>query len=572
MKERLAAFRFANWKLGVKYSVPLIITIILFIVSTVWVSGLLFSIGNKIDEVELRSTRAIQLTEMGSLFRAKDIRVSDYISTFDPAKIDEFNEIKEEFTVILDELYTKMESDEQKEMFGQVLANDQTMTRIFLEEIVPASNNGQFDKAIQLRKQTDALRSDTLGLLDSIKDMATAESDQAVAEAKEQSSVATTVLTMAGLLSVIVSAAVAVLLSLRLQKHINEVIQVSDQIASGNLAVEEIRYNAKDEIGSLASSVNKMSRSLREVIQQITAVSQTVSSQSEALTQMSKEVKAGSEQIAVTMQELAAGSEHQATASSQIAELIETLNEQIETAAQDGEVLMQSSEGVLRVSLDGASEMDNSVAQMNTINQLVQDSLEKVKSLEMSTANITKLVQVIEDIAQQTNLLALNASIEAARAGEQGRGFAVVAGEVKKLAEQTGKSATEVTAIISSVLHETKRMVEALERGYAETEEGSEKIVQAKGSFDRIAEAVSGMAERIESVTAGLRDINGHSGKIHSASQEIVSVSEESAAGVEQTSASAQQQTSSMEEVSRTAAHLSALSEEMGQLVNRFKL
>ena len=78
---------------------------------------------------------------------------------------------------------------------------------------------------------------------------------------------------------------------------------------------------------------------------------------------------------------------------------------------------------------------------------------------------IGQIVDVITGIASQTNLLALNAAIEAARAGDQGRGFAVVAEEVRKLAEQSSMSASQISTLISNIQHETERAVGLMEKG-----------------------------------------------------------------------------------------------------------
>ena len=99
----------------------------------------------------------------------------------------------------------------------------------------------------------------------------------------------------------------------------------------------------------------------------------------------------------------------------------------------------------------GSQLMLGSTKQMKTIDEIVKGSVQNVQNLNVDSQEISKLVVVIKDIADQTNLLALNAAIEAARAGEHGRGFSVVAEEVRKLAEQTAASVTEITGIVENI-------------------------------------------------------------------------------------------------------------------------
>lgn len=366
--------------------------------------------------------------------------------------------------------------------------------------------------------------------------------------------------------------AVGILFIRSIMRPINQLVETNQKVAEGDLHVELIDIQRKDEVGILASSFNKMIENLRKMVSEIQGVSQDVNRQSEELTQSSGEVTLGAEQIATTLEQLSSGAENQANLSNEISKLIEELNEQIRESSQEGEKLRVSSNEVHAMSDEGREQIEYSVQQMKEITDVVTDSVEKVKGLEQKSQEISTLVDVIESIADQTNLLALNAAIEAARAGEAGKGFAVVADEVRKLAEQVRSSVVEITGIIHGIQDETKMVVEQLELGYNKVETGNDQIQVSKEHFQSINAAVTDMMERIQNVSTNLTKIAMNSDKVSENGQEVAAAAEQAAAGIEESSATALQQSSTMQEITGSAESLSKLSEDLNEMIKFFRL
>lgn len=370
----------------------------------------------------------------------------------------------------------------------------------------------------------------------------------------------------------ILSIVIAIITARVISNPIKLVAERMKLIAGGDISQVHLVTSANDEIGYLVNSANEMQTKMNTILSQINGVSNTVLTHSEELTQSSSEVRAGSTQVAITMQELATAAETQANGASNLVSIMDIFATKIFETNENGIVVQKYSAEVIGMTEEGVEMMAFSTNQMGKINEIVQESVEKVEGLDVQSQEISKLVTVISDIAAQTNLLALNAAIEAARAGEHGLGFAVVADEVRKLAEQVSHSVTDISGIVERIQGETRNVSTALAEGYKEVEQGTEQLQLTKETFNKISIAVSQMDENIKNVGDNLNGIVGSTNEINHTIDDIAAVSEESAAGVEQTSASVQQMASSMEEVASSSAELAKLSEELNGLVHQFKL
>lgn len=372
--------------------------------------------------------------------------------------------------------------------------------------------------------------------------------------------------------SIVVGIIIIWIYSNRISKPISAVAEQMISLADGDLTQGDIKILSKDETGQLARAMNEMQYKLKQMIINISEASRTISSRSEELSQSANEVKLASEQVATTMSEIASGSESQANSISDLASAMQVYAQEVENANENGELMHKSSEEVLKITDEGSQLMELSKQQMRTVNNIVQDAVEKVEILNVQAQEISKLVAIIQDIAEQTNLLALNAAIEAARAGEHGSGFSVVAEEVRKLAEQVSESVTDITSIVTNVQEETNIVTDTLRKGYQEVEVGTKEIELTSEKFDSIKNAVTDMVENIQSISSSLLKIVSNNQQMNNTIEDIAAISEESAAGVEQTSASTQQTTAAMQEVTTNTNELAKLAVELNKIVNQFKI
>ena len=147
-----------------------------------------------------------------------------------------------------------------------------------------------------------------------------------------------------------------------------------------------------------------------------------------------------------------------------------------------------------------------------TIAQGMQDCNVMIKEVAKQSDEIKNILKIIQDIADQTNLLALNAAIEAARAGEHGRGFAVVADEVRKLAERTGKSLSEIEAYTNTLVQSINQAGDNIHHqahAMHEIAESINAVEKITGENNTIAQEVSGIGQDVARLADGiLEDVN----------------------------------------------------------------
>lgn len=376
---------------------------------------------------------------------------------------------------------------------------------------------------------------------------------------------------MISLAGIIVLVAVIAMIANGLVKPLLKVMEQVKEVAKGNLTIDKINIQSKDEVGQLALAMNDMVDNTKMLIRDATAISNQVASYSEELMTSTNEMSQSIEQVLTTVEEVASGSNIQAQHASETLSKIQEVDMKVHHIKKYIEEMTSRSEKTEDSSQKGIESAEQSIRGMYAMEQRVSSTATVIQELGEKSKEIRRILDVIHDIANQTNLLALNAAIEAARAGEQGKGFSIVADEVRKLAEQSSESAGQIANIIDNVLKEAQLAEQAMSGVVQEVQSSSNMIDNNRTSFDDIAKSILEMVEHIHQVTEASQLIDRETKEVVKAVENISAISEQSSAGSEELLATMEQQSASIQEINGMAANLSEMADSLHQSLSKFK-
>ncbi|MFC8151203.1 methyl-accepting chemotaxis protein [Bacillus paralicheniformis] len=373
-----------------------------------------------------------------------------------------------------------------------------------------------------------------------------------------------------------VSAIVGIVLSLLLLKSILVPLRSLNQqlgdIAHGEADLtKKVIVKNKDEFGQLANSFNAFVQSLTQIVKQISSSSEQVAASSEQLSASAEESKSTSERISEEMQAIAESNMTQSEMTEKSSESIHELLDRLSSVASNTGSIADLSSSMRDKAEIGSESVHKMLDQMNFIDKSVDSAGSGLEALVSSTAEISNISSLITDISEQTNLLALNAAIEAARAGEQGKGFAVVAEEVRKLADETNKSANHIQSLVTTIQNESVETVNNIKVVQENVSSGIALSQETTGNFTEILNLVEQVASQIQEVAASTQQLTSGVEMVQNTIQTLASGSQETSAGTKAVASSTQEQLASMEEISYAAESLSQLAEELQTVINRFK-
>ncbi|PJZ51974.1 methyl-accepting chemotaxis protein [Leptospira adleri] len=368
---------------------------------------------------------------------------------------------------------------------------------------------------------------------------------------------------------------IVIVLNLIFQKlitrGINTAISFSEEIASGNLVVNN-GYERTDEIGKLLQSLDQMKNNIKGIIFEIKGSSESLNSTSDKMAESSRnfydvaqEQASASEESSAAIEELAASAENVGNS------MVKAISHMKDI---DGNVILLK-EQIARINEEMkslASLAGESQQQATTGESSMNQSTKAMDEIGDSASRINEILSIITDISEKTNLLALNAAIEAARAGEAGKGFAVVAEEISKLASQTSNSVQEIGQLVDS----TNR---AVMNGTSKVKEASGILAKLRSSVDmfgvsakNVLESVNTQEKNTEKIHQSASSLMSFSLQIEEAVQEQKRASEEITKTIVSISDGTQEIASGADDLTGFSGNMHTQSEGLLRLIGKFKI
>ena len=313
-----------------------------------------------------------------------------------------------------------------------------------------------------------------------------------------------------------------------------------------------------------SENAREQSRKAQEAMQQAEAASREAQSKTEAmlvaadkLEQVGGVVSSASTELSAQIEQSDRGAAESAQRLSEAATAMNEMNATVQEVAKNAGSASTASAETKQKAEAGAQVVEKAVHSIEQVHQMSLELKDDMAQLNEHAQDITRIMNVISDIADQTNLLALNAAIEAARAGEAGRGFAVVADEVRKLAEKTMASTNDVGNAIKAIQESTAKSMAGVEQSVARIGEATELASQSGAALQEIVATVEATADQVNAIAT--------------ASEEQSAASEEINQSIVQVNDMSRQTAEAMAEAAKAVSDLAAQAQGLTDLIQELK-
>ncbi|MEP0273657.1 MAG: methyl-accepting chemotaxis protein [Balneola sp.] len=321
--------------------------------------------------------------------------------------------------------------------------------------------------------------------------------------------------------------------------------KIIDSMATGDLTQRYTEVSDGD-IKVMTDNLNIALDTLNNLFLQIASSSNIIEESSKDMSSFTQELSTNTNQISSAIAEMSSGANTQVSKVDESSNLVEGILASANEMETRANRIHKTAKTGAENSEKGMSMMNNVVESIRDIAKFSDKTTASMSVLTDRSSEIERVLGVITEIAAQTNLLALNAAIEAAQAGDAGRGFAVVAEEVRKLAEDSKKSASEIERLIFSAQNDTNDASRVISEMNKSVKTGEETASLASKTFNQILESSNETLSFSEDILKAAHAQINNISEVVSITEGIVVIAEETAAGTEEVASSATEMSAGM--------------------------
>ena len=377
------------------------------------------------------------------------------------------------------------------------------------------------------------------------------------------------------IIAAILSLSASNLLSRRIVKPLNRMVQNAEKMADGDLTItiDTVKEkNSRFEVDKLQTAFHHMVENLRNTVQSVHDIGSNVERFTQDVRSQMASLSESSNQVALSTEELAKGSQSISEDIQSTAALMAVMGDDFAMNVQQSNQSSSSS----KVALESVDHGRSSLNKQQQFAEMIADSsstiMDSVESFAQYTGEIENAAQAVREIADQTNLLALNAAIEAARAGDAGKGFAVVAQEVRKLAEDSSVATERIGSMVDNIKNGIHSIMEASQKGKSLSTQQVDSMSVTEKAFEEISGNVSTIFENLTKLEDGMHASTERTNQVIGAIENISAITEETAAGTEEISSSTEEQLRYFEQMNEQVGQLNDMTVEMKKELERFTL
>ena len=255
------------------------------------------------------------------------------------------------------------------------------------------------------------------------------------------------------------------------------------------------------------------------------------------INELAQRAASAAEELSASAEEQARGAQHQKQQTDSVAASMDEMRSTVLDVAQNAGQTSQAAAEASESATQGGGLVSQAVAGIEQVAVSARKLAGVLGQLQEQSAEIGRIIGVINEIADQTNLLALNAAIEAARAGDAGRGFAVVADEVRKLAEKTMTATKEVEDAIKKIQSGSRLAIDSMAETESQVAAGTKLSGQAGQAISEVMGRIGDMSSRVAQIATAAEEQSAAAEEINRSVEDIAHVAKEAEEAADQTAA-----------------------------------